>query len=147
MKKMNKVAYLVALATTATLAPVATSHAAGTITFGEDQYVSVGFGMRGSYSNLEDAANDGGNSNDFELDSARLYVSGSLNKYIKTYQRPPRYSLPSSPPPVMVRWGTERVMATLSPRHQAMQPNECCHHRTGRGRADDAWWPGRTLTL
>jgi len=83
MKKMNKVAYLVALATTATLAPVATSHAAGTITFGEDQYVSVGFGMRGSYSNLEDAANDGGNSNDFELDSARLYVSGSLNKYIK----------------------------------------------------------------
>ena len=45
MKKMNKVAYLVALATTATLAPVATSHAAGTITFGEDQYVSVGFGM------------------------------------------------------------------------------------------------------
>ena len=83
MKKLNKVAYLVALATTTTLAPVATTHAAGTITFGEDQYVSVGFGLRGSYSNLEDAANDGGNTNDFELDSARLYVSGSLNKYIK----------------------------------------------------------------
>jgi len=83
MKKLNKVAYLVALATTATLAPVAATHAAGTITFGEDQYISVGFGLRGSYSSFEDAANDGSNSNDFALDSARLYVSGSLNKYIK----------------------------------------------------------------
>lgn len=83
MKKMNKVAYLVALATTATLAPVATTQAAGTITFGEDQYISVGFGLRASYSSFEDAANDGSNSNNFALDSGRLYVSGSLNKYIK----------------------------------------------------------------
>lgn len=83
MKKMNKVAYLVALATTATLAPIATTHAAGTITFGEDQYISVGFGLRASYSSFEDAANDGSNSNNFALDSGRLYVSGSLNKYIK----------------------------------------------------------------
>lgn len=83
MKKLNKVAGLVALATSASLGPLATSHAAGTITFGEDQYISVGFGLRGSFSSFEDAANDGGYSNDFALDSARLYVSGSLNKYIK----------------------------------------------------------------
>ncbi len=78
MKKMNKVAYLVALATTATLAPMATTHAAGTITFGEDQYISVGFGLRASYSSFENAANDGGNSNNFALDSGRLYVSGFI---------------------------------------------------------------------
>lgn len=83
MKKLNKVAYLVALATTATMAPVVATHAAGTITFGEDKYISVGFGLRGAYRTVEDAANDGGRSNDFDLDSARLYVSGSLNKYIK----------------------------------------------------------------
>jgi len=80
--KLNHLAYAVAVATATTLVPVA-SHAAGTITFGDDQYISVGFGMRGSYSSFEDAANDGDNSNDFDLNSARLYVSGGLNKYIK----------------------------------------------------------------
>ncbi|WP_284451957.1 MULTISPECIES: porin [Methylophaga] len=80
--KLNSLTYAVALASSAMMAPTV-SQAAGTITFGEDQYVSVGFGMRGSFSSVEDAANDGGSSKDFDLDSARLYVSGSLNKYIK----------------------------------------------------------------
>lgn len=60
------------------------SNAGGTITFGEDKYVSIGFGMIGSYSSVEDAAANGSDrSNDFSLDSARLYLSGSFNKYIK----------------------------------------------------------------
>ena len=80
--KLNSLTYAVALASSALMAP-SVSQAAGTITFGEDQYVSVGFGMRGSYTNAEDGANDGGRSNDFNLDSARLYFSGALNKYIK----------------------------------------------------------------
>jgi hypothetical protein len=80
--KLNSLTYAVALASSALMAP-SVSQAAGTITFGEDQYVSVGFGMRGSYTSAEDGADDGGRSNDFNLDSARLYVSGSLNKYIK----------------------------------------------------------------
>ncbi len=79
---LKKLAYAVAVASTTTMAPVV-SQAAGTISFGEDKYVSVGFGMRSSFSSVEDAANDGGSSNDFNLDSARLYFSGSLNKYIK----------------------------------------------------------------
>lgn len=83
MKITNRsLAIAIALASATSMTPVI-SHAAGTITFGEDKYVSVGFGMRGSYSSVEDAANDGGNSNDFALDSARLYLSGGLNKYIK----------------------------------------------------------------
>lgn len=60
------------------------AQAAGTITFGEDKYVSVGFGFITSYSSIEDAAANGNDrSNDFSLNSARLYLSGSFNKYIK----------------------------------------------------------------
>lgn len=60
------------------------AHAAGTITFGEDKYVSIGFGTIGSYSSVEDgAANGNDRSNDFSMNSARIYISGSLNKYIK----------------------------------------------------------------
>ncbi len=60
------------------------SQAAGTITFGEDKYLSVGFGAIAGYSSVEDgAANGDDRSNDFNLNSARLYFSGSLNKYIK----------------------------------------------------------------
>lgn len=64
--------------------PAMYAHAGGTITFGEDKSVSIGFGMRGSFSSVEDAAPDGtSRSQDFSLDSARIYLSGSLNKYIK----------------------------------------------------------------
>jgi hypothetical protein len=80
--KNKSLAIAIALASTASMTPVV-SQAAGTISFGEDKYVSVGFGVRSSFSSVEDAANDGGNSNDFNLDSARLYFGGSLNKYIK----------------------------------------------------------------
>jgi hypothetical protein len=62
-------------------APLA--NAGGTITFGEDKSISVGFGFITSYSSVEDAAADGDRSNDFSLNSARLYLSGSMNKYIK----------------------------------------------------------------
>ncbi|GGY61914.1 porin [Pseudoduganella albidiflava] len=73
---------LLATATLATLAP--TSALAGaTIPFGEDKSVSVGFGMRGSYSSIENAAPDGSHSNDFNLDSARIFLGASLNKNIK----------------------------------------------------------------
>jgi hypothetical protein len=63
-------------------APLA--NAGGTITFGEDKSISLGFGFITSYSSVEDGALNGNDrSNDFSLNSARLYVSGSLNKYIK----------------------------------------------------------------
>jgi hypothetical protein len=59
------------------------AHAGATVSFGQDQSVSLGFGMRTSYSSIEHAAPDGSRSNDFNLDSARLYVGGSLNQQIK----------------------------------------------------------------
>jgi len=60
------------------------AQAGATISFGEDKYISAGFGFIGSYSSVENAANNGSDrSNDFALDSARIYLSGSFNKYIK----------------------------------------------------------------
>lgn len=68
----------------AVMLPAASVYAGGTITFGEDKSVSVGLGMRGSFSSVENGAPNGtSRSNDFSLDSARIYLSGSLNKYIK----------------------------------------------------------------
>ena len=60
-----------------------TAHAGPTIPFGEDKSLSVGFGLRESYTNAERGAPDGGRSNDFNLDSARLYFGASLSKNIK----------------------------------------------------------------
>lgn len=78
-KSLLASAVLAALSISATQA-----QAAGTITFGEDKYISVGFGAIGSYNSVEDAAANGDDrSNDFNLDSARIYISGSMNKYIK----------------------------------------------------------------
>ena len=84
MNAILKTSVLVS-AVMATMSVFATkSEAAGTITFGEDKYVSVGFGFITSYSSIEDAAANGNDrSNDFSLNSARLYLSGSFNKYIK----------------------------------------------------------------
>jgi hypothetical protein len=60
------------------------ANAGATISFGEDKYISAGFGFITSYNSVEDASNNGSSrSNDFTLDSARLYLSGSFNKYIK----------------------------------------------------------------
>jgi hypothetical protein len=84
MKAILKTSVLMS-AVVASLSIYATnSQAAATITFGEDKYVSVGFGFISSYSSVEDAAANGDDrSNDFSLNSARLYLSGSFNKYIK----------------------------------------------------------------
>ena len=64
------------------LAPLSIAHASGTITFGDGQSVSVGLGMRGSFTSDEHGASDGTRSSDFNLDSVRLYVNGQLNKTI-----------------------------------------------------------------
>lgn len=68
----------------ATAFPALSANAGATISFGEDKSISVGFGFITSYLSAEDgAANGDDRSNDFALNSARLYVSGSMNKYIK----------------------------------------------------------------
>jgi hypothetical protein len=59
------------------------AHAGGTIEFGDDKSVTIGFGMEASLSAKENAANNGKDySQDASLDSARIYLSGAVNKYI-----------------------------------------------------------------
>ncbi len=71
-----------AVASAALLSPLA--QAGGTINIGPDQSVSVGFGLRTHFASIEDGAPDGDSSSmDFELESVRLYMGASLNKYIK----------------------------------------------------------------
>jgi hypothetical protein len=75
---------LVLAVAAAAVLPAMNAYAGGTITFGEDKSVSLGLGMRSSFSSVENGAPNGtSRSNDFSLDSARIYLSGSLNKYIK----------------------------------------------------------------
>lgn len=60
------------------------SFAATTIDFGEDRSISIGIGGITSYRTEEDAESNGTErSHDFKLNSARLLLSGSLNKNIK----------------------------------------------------------------
>ncbi len=81
--KLNKSLVTMSLAI-ATAFPAMQANAGATISFGEDKSISLGFGFITSYLSQEDAAANGDDrSNDFSLNSARLYVSGSLNKYIK----------------------------------------------------------------
>lgn len=79
--ELKKSVVLCALAASAAV-PALTANAGGTITFGEDKSVSFGFGMRAGFSATEGVAG-ATDTNNFGLDSARLYFSGSLNKYIK----------------------------------------------------------------
>ncbi len=59
------------------------AHAGANLKVGDEGSLSLGFGMRSSFSTVSKAAPDGSRSKNFSLDSARLYVGGSLNKNIK----------------------------------------------------------------
>jgi hypothetical protein len=60
------------------------AYAGATILFGEDKSLSAGFGFITSYASVENGAGNGTDrSNDFALNHARIYLSGSFNKYIK----------------------------------------------------------------
>jgi len=73
---------LATVVSVAGLAPLSAANAAGTMKIGDEGSISVGLGLRGSFTSDDDGAPDGGRSTDFNLDSARLYVNASLNKVI-----------------------------------------------------------------
>jgi hypothetical protein len=75
--------WLLAAAAGAAAVAAGSAYAGATVNFGEDKSVTVGFGLRESYTNAEQGAPDGGRSSDFNLDSARLFFGASLNKNIK----------------------------------------------------------------
>lgn len=68
----------------ALLLAVPSVYAGGTLKMGNTKWVSVGAGLRTSFESVEDASNSGTDrSNDFDLDSIRLYVNGQIHKNIK----------------------------------------------------------------
>jgi hypothetical protein len=62
-------------------APV--SEAGATFKIDDTKWVSIGAGLRTSFSATEEAANAQKWSNDFNLDNIRLYLNGQIHKYFK----------------------------------------------------------------
>ena len=59
------------------------AYAAGMIKADEDKWISVGMGIRTSFSAVENgSANRQEYSNDFNIDNARIYINGKIHKYI-----------------------------------------------------------------
>lgn len=73
------------------------AYAGTTINGPGDSWLSLGAGMRTSYTSLEKGAPDGtSSSNDFEIDSVRLFTSGQIMKGIKAtinFERTPTENL------------------------------------------------------
>ncbi len=59
-------------------------YAGAKIEIDDTKWVSIGGGLRTSFSTVEDGAPNGNNwSNDFSLNNIRLYMNGQIHKYIK----------------------------------------------------------------
>ena len=64
------------------------SFAGATFKIDDTKWVSVGAGLRTDFRAQEEAAPNGNTwSNDFKLDSVRLYVNGQIHKYLKYQKR------------------------------------------------------------
>ncbi|MGZ8136119.1 MAG: hypothetical protein ACXW1W_02890 [Methylococcaceae bacterium] len=94
MNKAIKDGALLGAALTASLLTVGNAHAGATFKIDDTKWLSVGAGLRTSFSAVED--NAGGEpvlppanssndkwSNDFDLNNIRLYVNGQVHKYLK----------------------------------------------------------------
>ncbi|MVF22598.1 hypothetical protein EVC37_13400 [Methylocaldum sp. BRCS4] len=68
-------------ALTTAYAPVSLGGA--TFKIDDTKWVSIGAGLRTSFTATEEAANAGKWSNDFNLDNIRLYLNGQIHKYFK----------------------------------------------------------------
>jgi hypothetical protein len=77
----NQRAALALLAATM-LSPVA-AQAGTTLNFGDGESISIGMGLRTDFTSTSNGAPDGSRSNDFSLDSVRLYLGAALNDHIK----------------------------------------------------------------
>jgi hypothetical protein len=82
VKRLRRGAATAALLAACAL-PIASANAGGTIAFGDGESVSMGLGLRSSFTSTEHGAPDGSRSSDFSLDSVRLYIGASLNDHIK----------------------------------------------------------------
>ena len=84
----SKNKFLITAITSALAAALSVSalnaNAGTTIKFGEDKSITVGLGLRAAFTNAEKGSPNGkSRSNDFDVYSARIFTSATLNKYIK----------------------------------------------------------------
>jgi len=66
-----------------TISTVPDAYAGGTIKAGDDQWVSLGMGIRTNFTAAEDASASGSQwSNTFGVNNARIYINGKIHKYV-----------------------------------------------------------------
>ncbi len=83
MRKTMRGRALLAVAAAASSLLSLHASAAATLPVGTDKSLTLGFGMRSSFTSAEDGAPNGtSRSNDFNLDSARIFLSGTLSSSI-----------------------------------------------------------------
>lgn len=72
------------LVATVLMAGLGSAQAGATFSLGDDKSLSIGLGLKTSFSSVEKgAANGSSRANDFNVDSARIYLGASLSKTIK----------------------------------------------------------------
>lgn len=78
------VAGAIAALVAGTVSTPLTVYAGGTIKADEDQWISIGMGIRSSFNTIENGSGGGTEySNNFKIDNARIYINGSIHKYVK----------------------------------------------------------------
>ena len=85
-KRVKKL-FVVAGATMALVAGMASvlpsAYAGGTIKVNDDQWISIGMGLRTSFNMVEDGSASGSQySNSFGVNNARIYINGKIHKYV-----------------------------------------------------------------
>ena len=84
MIRKTQLSLLSVLAISAGSLASTTALAGGTLTFGDDKWISIGAGLRTSFNAIENGSSNGDSySKDFKLDSIRLYINGQVHKYFK----------------------------------------------------------------
>lgn len=74
---------MVGFAVLASFAGASTSYAGQTFEMGDNKSLSLGFGLRSSFTSVQNGAPDGtSRSKSFNIDDTRLYITGHLNKMI-----------------------------------------------------------------
>ena len=60
------------------------AYAGGKITIDDTKWISIGMGIRGNYSAVQNqSANGNDYSSGFAINNARIYINGQIHKYIK----------------------------------------------------------------
>ena len=108
----------------AAFAAAASAQAGGEIKINDNASVSVGFGLRASFTSLENAAPDGtSDSKSFAVENARLFFGGQFNKYIKA-----TFNTELTGGPAAAGGDTVRVMDAIA----QLEPSEVFNFWVGR---------------